>query len=271
MVRRALFLPFLVIGACQAATPTKRPPAGPMTQLTPSCPAGDFAQELMRIVPPMKALAPVALYGASHLDRTLEPGCVLAFHGKPGDDTLLDVGRVVVKTRRRDRATTTWKEVGRGTLRIGRNRLALQATDRGGTEAIYVALEDRRYEVRFPGTEPLSGELDIAGNDRLPLPIDALMTALERCDDDERLLASEEGNVVEARRRGDLLWRSRWLDETSTLAVDTSVLCGETDARLAWRSIAGDTLPMLVVASARAESALLVEREAPYVGEEAFP
>lgn len=261
----------LVAVACQSGPAAKAPPTGPSTRLLPACPTGHFSEELGRIAPPMKAPTPVSLYSSVQLDRTVEPGCVLAFHAKPGDETLLDVGRVIVRTRLRDGAATAWKEIGRGTLRVGRDRLALQATDRGGSESIYLVVEGRRFEVRFPGTEPESGELDPNGTERLPVPIDALMSALERCDGDERLLASPDGNVVEARRRGELLWRTRWLDPQGSLAVDTSVVCGEADARMLWRSIAGDALPMLLVASTRSERALLVEREPPYVGEETFP
>ncbi|MEO7094213.1 MAG: hypothetical protein ABI175_13240, partial [Polyangiales bacterium] len=253
-----------VLVAC-ASSPGARTPIGPGRQVTPGCVRGTFAAELDRHLPPLSPIHSVSLFDAAKLDPLLEPGCILPFHEQAGIEAETDVGRVVVRVTRR-RAVGDVKDdkprlVGRGTMRIGRNRLHLEAHDDAGGVVLSLGVEGRTVHMKWKGTPDYGGEIALDGDGALPLPLDALVAAIDRCDADERLGASEDGNLVEARRLGHSLWRARYLESSGAYAIDTSVLCGENDARLAWRTAAGDTLAMLVLASVRSEVTLLIERQ----------
>ena len=250
--------------AC-ASTPTVRGVTGPGRRATPACLRGTFAAELDRHLPPLTPVRPVSLFDAAKLDPSIEPGCVLPFRDKPGIEAETDVGRVLVRITRRSTkdAPKLGKPqlVGRGTMRLGRARLHLEVRNDAGDIVLAIAVEGRTVKMTWKGTADFDGEIAFASDEPLPLPLDALVAAIDRCDDDERLGASEDGNVVEARRLGLSLWRARYLETDGAFAVDTSVLCSENDARLAWRSAAGDTLPMLALASVRSDVTLLIERQ----------
>lgn len=252
------------LGACEASPPP-RPPLGPGRKATPACLHGTFAAELDRHLPPLSPVRQVSLFDAAKLDPRLEPGCILPFHEKPGVDAEVDVGRVVVRVTRRS-AKGNVKEtkpelLGRGTMRVGRGRLHLEARNDPGDVVLALEVDGRRVHMKWKGVPDYVGEIAIDADVPLPLPLDALVAAIDRCDADERLGASEDGNVVEARRLGLSLWRARYLETNGAFAIDTSVLCGENDARLAWRTAAGDTLAMLVLASVRSDVTLLIERQ----------
>lgn len=261
---RALILVTGTLVAC-ASTPSGRTPSGPGRSATPTCLRGAFAAELDRHLPPLTPVRPISLFDAAKLDPRIEPGCVLPFHDKPGIEAETDVGRVLARvTRRSDKNAPKLGKpqlVGRGTLRVGRARLHLDVRNDAGDVTLAIAVEGRSVQMKWKGAPDFDGEVTLAGNEPLPLPLDALVAAIDRCDADERLGASEDGNVVEARRLGLSLWRARYLETDGSFAVDTSVLCGADDARLAWRTAAGDTLPMLALASARSDVTLLIERQ----------
>ncbi len=103
----------------------------------------------------------------------------------------------------------------------------------------------------------------LEADEPLPLPLDALVAALDRCDGDQRLGRTPDGNVVEARRGGIALWRSRWIDAQAQAIVDTSTACGEGDARAMWRTAVGELLPMIAVASVRSDRVLVIVRQGP--------
>ena len=257
-------LALVVLGACEAS-PAARTPKVAGRIRTPACLRGTFAAELDKHLPPLSPVRPISLFDVAKLDQRLEPGCILPFHDKPGIDAETDVGRVVVRITRRsskDNVKETKPQLlGRGTMRVGRGRLHLEAKNDAGDVVLSLGVEGRTVQMKWKGAPEFGGEVALDQDDPLPLPLDALVAAVARCDDDERLGASEDGNVVEARRLGLSLWRARYLEKGGTFAIDTSVLCGENDARLAWRTAAGDTLAMLVVASARSDVTLLIERQ----------
>jgi hypothetical protein len=257
-------VPLLVLGACEA-NPNARTPAGPPRKAMPACLRGAFAAELDRHLPPMAPVKPVSLFDAAKLDPRLEPGCILPFRDKPGNEGEVDVGRVIVRLSHRlgksDAKDTKPRLLGRGTMRLGRTRMHLEAHNDAGDIVLALEVAGRNVHMTFKGAPDFAGDVTLDGDEPLPLPLDALVAAIDRCDADERLGASEDGNVVEARRLGLSLWRARFLDAGGAFAIDTSVLCGESDARLAWRTAAGDTLAMLVLASARSDVTLLIERQ----------
>jgi hypothetical protein len=262
-----------LLGLCACeSSPTVRTPVGPGRRATPACLRGSFAEELEQHLPPLSPVRPVSLFDAAKVDPRLEPGCILPFHEKPGIDAETDVGRVIVRVSRRstkDAPRVLKPELlGRGTMRVGRGRLHLEARNDAGDVVLAIDVEGRTVHMQWKDAPDFGGEVALDGDGPLPLPLDALVASVDRCDADERLGASEDGNIVEARRLGFSLWRARYLEPDGSFAVDTSVLCGEKDARLAWRTAAGDTLAMLAVASARSDVTLLVERQAVSVTEE---
>ena len=251
----------LVGSACsEPASPRAAGGRKPTRSETPACASGTFAGELDALMPPLTERAPVALYPATSIDKTIEPGCVVPFHDKPGDEAI-DVGAVIVTTTVRDDPRAKPIQIGRGRLQVGRAALHLTVQNDAGDEVLTIDVDGTHASLRRKGMPAFDAEIDLSAVDPLPLPLDALVASISRCDADERLLASVDGNVVSARRSGASLWRTRWLDGGSSMAVDTSVACGEGDARFAWRSVAGDALPMLSVASVRSKETLVVMKQ----------
>ncbi|MFI5297095.1 MAG: hypothetical protein ACHREM_03275, partial [Polyangiales bacterium] len=129
-----------------------------------------------------------------------------------------------------------------------------------GKESLKLELDEHEVHYHGPRDTTFEGEVDLDSNDPLPLPFDALIAGLERCDDDVRVGMTTDGNLVEAKRGETPIWRSRWLDEGHTIAVDTSVACGPDDARFAWRSAVGFVVPMYAGASRRSRYTLVLAR-----------
>ena len=229
----------------------------------PTCLRGTFAAELDDLIPPLSPVRPVTLFPVKSINRRIEPGCIVPFRDEPGQEALVDVGRVVVKSTKRNMPKPKGEQLGRGRLQIGRGQLRLTLLNDAGDEFWELRVEHRHVVFKRKGAAAFDEDIGLDDATPLPLPFDALVNALERCDDDERLGITEEGNVVEARRRSVPLWRSRWLQLDGNAAVDTSVMCGPNDARLAWRTSAGDVLPMLLVISARSDRTLLISRQPP--------
>jgi len=228
---------------------------------------GTFAEELDRHIPPLAPIHPVAVFAAPKLDASIEPGCVLPFRDKPGVESTIDVGRVVARLGKRKIGALPNalkpKVVGHGTLKIGRGELALTVHDDAGDETLGIDVKGTHVALRRKKEEPIALDVDLVADDPLPLPFDALVEALSPCDADERVAATEDGDVVEAKRAGVALWRSRYVTLERATIVDTSVLCDTNDARLAWRTAVGDVVPMIVVMSKRSEMVLIIERETP--------
>ena len=208
---------------------------------TPACPRGAFANELEGLLPSLAPVVPVELIPVTTLDRKIEPGCVVPFRKDP-DERLLDVGRVVVKTASRTQKGKSML-LGRGRLEVGRRALRLRLMNVAGDESLALMVDGAHVSYRAKGEAPFEGDIAAGDESPLPLPFDALVAALDKCDDDQRLGRTEDGNVIEA-RRGELgLWRSRWMDANVNAIVDTSVACTKDDARLVWRTAVGDCLP----------------------------
>jgi hypothetical protein len=260
----------MVAIGCES-TPPARKPGAPPRMLMPSCPRGVFMAELDLLMPPLGPVALTPIHAltpdATPIDRTIEPGCVLPFHDRPGDESELDAGRVLVRTTARATPTSPIhakpKLLGRGTLRIGRGRLELHAYDDAGDEVLDLRVDGVAVDLKMKGAPAFAGDVDVNAVDPLPLPLDALVAAISTCEPDERLGASGDGNIVQAKRAGAPLWRARWLDDQGAFVVDTSMLCSEGDVRYAWRSAAGQTMPMMELASARSGVTLLIERQPP--------
>lgn len=244
--------------ACLACTEAKAPTV-PVRRAKPECPRGTFAAELDALLPAVAPLQSVALLPANGIDRKIEPGCVVPFRKDP-DERLLDVGRVIVRTMSRSKKPSSKSVVvGRGRLEIGRRALRLSLHNDGGDESLSIQIEGSHVVMR-EGGKKLVTDISLADDSALPLPLDALVAAVDDCGGDERLGRTEDGNVIEA-RRGELdLWRARWMDDKQTAIVDTSLACTKTDARLVWRTAVGDILPMLAVASARSDRVLVIVR-----------
>ncbi len=242
--------------ACLACTEAKAPVV-PTHKAKPECPRGSFATELESLLPPVAPLQSVSLLPADGIDKKIEPGCVVPFRKDP-DDRLLDVGRVIARTLSR---TKKGKAVvlGRGRLEIGRRALRLTLQNDAGEESLSIEIAGAHVIMR-EGGKKLVTDVSLSDDSELPLPLDALVAAVDDCGGDERLGRTEDGNVIEA-RRGELgLWRTRWMDDKQTAIVDTSVACTKADARLVWRTAVGDILPMLAVASARSDRVLVIVR-----------
>jgi hypothetical protein len=248
-------------------TPPVRHAKTPPTHVVPGCVHGTFAEELDRHLPPLAAVHPVAIFASPKLDPSIEPGCVLPFRDKPGVEQTIDVGRVVARlgTRKIGALPDALKPkvVGHGTLKLGRNELALSVHDDAGDETLGIDVKGNHVALRQKKAEPIALDVVLAADDPLPLPFDALIEALTSCNGDERLAATEDGDVVEAKRGGLALWRSRYVTLERATIVDTSVMCDTNDARLAWRTAVGDVIPMVVVMSKRSDRVLIIERETP--------
>jgi hypothetical protein len=184
------------------------------------------------------------------------------FRNEP-DDRVLDVGRVVGRTMRKAAPGDKPVLIGRGRLQVGRRVLRLTLSNDAGEEMLDLAIDGAHVRLREKGQSPF--EADVAPNDAsaLPLPLDALVAAIDRCDDDLRLGKTSDGNVIEARRNEMPLWRTRWIDAQTTSVIDTSIACSTADARMLWRTAAGDMLPSIAVASARSERVLVIVRQKP--------
>jgi len=213
------------------------------------------------MLPPMEKARPVPLLPVETLDKSIEPGCVVPFRKEP-DDRLLDVGRVVAKSFSR---TSKGKPVllGRGRLEVGRRALRLRLADVAGDETLSLMIDGSHVVFTAKGEPPFEGDVSVNAETPLPMPFDALVAALDKCDDDQRLGRTEDGNIIEARRGEFALWRSRWMDTTSNSIVDTSFACTKDDARLMWRTAVGDCLPMIAAASVRSDRALVIVRQGP--------
>lgn len=258
----------LVVVACGVgcdSTPPVRHAKTPATHVVPGCVHGTFAEELDRHLPPLAPVRPVAVFAAPKLDASIEPGCVLPFRDKPGVEQTIDVGRVVARLGRRTIGALPDalkpKVVGHGTLKLGRNELALSIHDDAGDENLGIDVKGNHVVVRRKNVDAVTLDVDLAADDPLPLPLDALIESLASCAADERIAATEDGDVIEAKRAGVALWRSRYVTLERATIVDTSVLCDKNDARLAWRTAVGDIIPMVVVMSKRSEWVLVIERE----------
>jgi hypothetical protein len=246
----------MAIAACtEAKSPTSNVAA---RTATPVCPKGAFATELEKMLPSLDRRA-VALIAPTSIDKKIEPGCVVPFRREP-DDRLIDVGRVVVRTLARG-GTGKARLIGRGRLEIGRRTMRLRAHNEAGDEALAITLDGNHVKLFEKGRAPFEGDISLNDDNTLPLPLDALVAALDDCGADERLGKTEDGNVIEAKRGTLPLWRSRWMDPGQTAIVDTSVVCTASDARLLWRTAVGEVLPMIALASSRSDRALVIVRQ----------
>ena len=225
----------------------------------PTCEEGPFAAELSRYLPRFSTAHEITLTKPESLKWRVEPGCMVPFRDEDADEHVSDVGRVSVSTRARNGDVTT--PIGRGHLFIGRGGLYLPVRDDAGEDVMLLVIQGHEAMLRRKGQKTFHATLTVGPGDALPLPIDALIAALEGCKDDVRLGASEDADVIEARRGPFALWRTRWLDTANPSAVDTSTLCGEHDALLAWRSSAGDIGWSITVASARAPVVLAIAEQ----------
>ena len=248
----------MVLVGCGAATSQ---PQVPTRKATLACPRGAFAAELDALMPQLVAQKTFDLVPPAKIDPTIEPGCVVPFRREP-DERFLDAGRVEVHITSRAKPEKKPVRVGRGNLRLGRASLELDVHDDGGDETLFVSLKGAHVLVRMKGDPPIELDVSLDSDTPLPLPLDALVASLDKCDGDERTGKTVDGNQIEAKRGNFLLYRGRFLDTMGTLAIDTSVLCGGGDARLAWRTATGDTLPFLLVASARSDRTMLIQRQA---------
>ncbi len=259
--RRLLLVAGLVLGTGAACGEQQLKPQTPARIALPSCPQGAFAAEIDRLLPSLVPVQKVGLIPPAGLDAKIEPGCVVPFRKEP-DDRLIDVGRVVVKAHTVG-AKAKPALLGRGRLEVGRRVLRLRLTNAAGDQVFSLAVDGVHVVLEEKGKQRFEADIQVDGDSKLPLPLDALVASLDLCDRDQRLGRTEDGNVVEAVRGSMPLWRSRWLANDSTAIVDTSIACSTTDARLVWRTAVGDLLPMLAVASARADRTLLIVRQGP--------
>ena len=256
----SLLLP-LAIGFAACSEPRTPKVAG--REVRPGCPRGAFAAELEAMLPSLETATPVALVPISSVeasvDWSIEPGCVVPFRKEP-DERLLDVGRVVAKSMSRTNKGKP-KLLGRGRLEVGRRALRLRLLNDAGDSSLSITVDGAHVAVSEKGQQPFDGVIALDSDAPLPLPLDALVAALDTCDGDSRVARTEDGNIIEARRGSFPLWRSRWLDQHATTIVDTSVACSGDDARLLWRTAIGDLLPMIAVASARSDRVLVIVRQ----------
>jgi hypothetical protein len=249
----------LVLFAINVACTEARAPKANGREVMPACPAGPFATEVATLLPSLAPITKVALLPVKTLDRSIEPGCIVPFRKEP-DDRLIDVGRVVGTTMMRGgRGKPT--VIGRGRLEIGRRALHLRLANDAGDATLTIDLDGSHVKLAEKGQAPFEADVLLEGDEPLPLPVDALVAALDRCDDDARLGRTEDGNVIEARRGALALWRSRWIDREASAAVDTSFACAPSDARFVWRTASGDTLPMIALGSARSQRVLVIARQ----------
>ncbi|MGZ3452832.1 MAG: hypothetical protein ACXVEF_24705 [Polyangiales bacterium] len=225
----------------------------------PLCKSGPFSTQLARVMPPLSTVTAVELGEPGKIKKNVEPGCMVPFRDESADSKLRFVGRVDVELA--DRSGKEVTKVGHGGLYIGRGRMTLTVKNDAGDEQFLLAVDGRRVVLRRKGEKPVKTSVAIGGTSPLELPFDALIAALEGCDADVRLGATEDVSVVEARRGANHLWRTRWMDPEQPNAVDTSFLCSEDDAILAWRSQAGNLGWSLVVVSVRSPLTLIVKQQ----------
>lgn len=250
--------PYLLLGLLAACTPPA--PKVPTRKATLACPRGAFATELDGLMPRLLPPQTFELVPVTTLDKTVEPGCIVPFRRDP-DERLLDAGRIEVFVGVRTEPGKPGKRIGRGNLTLGRGALRLSVHDDAGDETMSLVVAGAHVALQLRGATPFDGDVRLEDEQPLPLPLDALVAALSPCDADERTGKTLDGNQIEARRGPFPLFRGRFLDTQATMAIDTSVLCGADDARLAWRTASGDTLPFLLLASARAPHTLLIRRQ----------
>jgi hypothetical protein len=235
----------------------------------PGCFSGPFAREVEGLLPSMAPKVLVSMGEPSGLQAKLEPGCTPPFRDDVEDERVVDAGRVEAWTlSRRDGRR---RLLGRGNLKVGRATLDLDVHDEANETTLRIALRGRHVTVDGKSFAPFDGEVDPDEVAPLPLPIDALAVALERCDGDTRLSRSEDGNVVRARRGGRIVWRTRWIDGGASSIVDTSAMCDEQDARLVWRGAMGLAGPLIAVASVRSDVVLTLSRQAPAQTDQSEP
>jgi len=263
MARRAIAIASLFVALIGCGPQAKEPTKVPTRKAFPGCPRGTFAAELDQLLPPLLSARPVDLTEPKHVDKKIEPGCIVPFRDKAGEEALTDVGRVVVKTTKRNDIKAKPELIGRGRLQVGRAVLRLSLINDAGDEHWNLAIDGTHVVWKQKAKPVFETDVEEFGNEALPLPFDALVASLERCDGDERLGVTLDGNMVEAKRGTFPLWRMRWLDLQGASAIDTSVSCTPNDARFAWRTAAGDMLPLLVVASVRADRSLMIFRQPP--------
>lgn len=239
--------------AAKSAVPTRK--------ATLACPRGAFATELDALMPRLLPPQTFELVPATILDKSVEPGCIVPFRREP-DERLLDAGRIEVFLGVRAEPNKASKRVGRGDLTVGRGALRLSVHDDAGDETMSLVVTGAHVALKLRGADPYDADVHLDDDQPLPLPLDALVASLSPCDTDERTGKTVDGNQIEAKRGAFPLFRGRFLDTQATMAIDTSVMCGADDARLAWRTATGDTLPFLLLASARAPRTLLIRRQA---------
>lgn len=244
-------LVLVAVAAC-----TTPPPKG-AHEVKLGCPAGPVSAEIARVMPPMGVKGPVTLVPPEHLKKAIEPGCLVPFRDETADEKQRGVGKVLVSTIARGAAPVP---LGRGRLFIGRGAMTLVVNDDSGDEALGLSIEDRRVVVRRKGHKLYRGSVALGPGKPLPLPVDALLAAIEGCATDTRLGTNEDVSIVEARRGGFPLLRTRWLDAENPAAVDTGLLCGDQDAWIGYRSTAGSIGWSLTVVSARSELGLKIEQ-----------
>lgn len=251
----------LIAGVVVACAPPggARSPTVPPREVRPACPRGPFATELDAVLPALAPVQSVSLIAAGSIDEKVEPGCVIPFRREP-DDRLLDVGRVVGRIWSRSKKEKP-KVVGRGRLELGRRAMRLRLHNDGGDAALSITLDGAHVVVQEKGAAAFEADVAFDATDALPLPLDALVAALDDCATDTRLGRTEDGNIIEARRGAVPLWRSRWMNAAQTSIVDTSFACSQSDARLMWRTAVGDLLPMIAVASVRSDRVLVLTRQ----------
>jgi hypothetical protein len=246
---------------CSSGSPKPAFVAGPPS--LPGCFAGPFAREVDGLLPPMSPKVLVRLgpvqSGNLGLSKEIEPGCTPPFRDDPKDDSVLDAGRIEGWTLARSGGKRTL--VGRGSMKVARGQLELELHDDAAETTL--SLSVRGHHVRVGGKQfaPFEDDIDPSEASPLALPLDALVQALARCDDDQRLLRSEDGNVIKARRADHTLWRTRWVDLNGTALVDTSSMCDDEDARIVWRSAMGDAGPLIAAASVRSPLVFTLSRQ----------
>jgi hypothetical protein len=255
--RIGAILGLLAFGCVQAKEPKNEGRSA-----IPACPRGAFMAQMDQILPALSQTQPVMLVPASAVRKKVEPGCVVPFRNEP-DDRVLDVGRVVGRTMRKSQPGEKPALIGRGRLQVGRRVLRLSLLDDAGTEMLDLAIDGAHVRLREKGQKPFEADVAQGDTSSLPLPLDALVAAIDRCDDDLRLGKTADGNVIEARRGQMPLWRWRWIDSQTTSVIDTSIACDAGDARMLWRTAAGDMLPSIAVASTRSERVLVIVRQKP--------
>lgn len=251
LLRRGLALVPLLL-AC-----AKTPPKGAHDVLL-ACPAGPTSAEIARTMPPMGATGTRTLVPPTALKKDIEPGCMVPFRDESADDKQRGVGRVLVSTAGRG---APWTAVGRGRLFVGRGAMTLVVHDDAGEEVLGIAVAERKVVVRRKGEKLYRTSVALGPGKPLPLPVDALVAALEGCATDTRLGVDEQVTIVEARRSGLPMLRMRWLDGENPAAVDSGLLCGEEDAWLGYRTTSGSIGWSLTAVSARSPLALRIEHQ----------